>query len=70
MSGARARIAGGAVLVVIAGAVAFGGPAVVPHSPSAFVSSPYALPSAQYPLGTDVLGRDVLSQVLTGGSAF
>ena len=70
MSGARARIAGGAVLVVIACAVAFGGPAVVPHSPSAFVSTPYALPSAQYPLGTDVLGRDVLSQVLTGGSAF
>jgi peptide/nickel transport system permease protein len=70
MRGTRLRIAGGAALVVVVLAVAFGGPLAEPHSPSAFVSTPYALPSSQFPLGTDVLGRDVLSQVLSGGWTF
>jgi peptide/nickel transport system permease protein len=64
------RIAGGTLLVVAVLAVAFIGPLVAPYDPGAFVSTPYALPSGGYLLGTDVLGRDVLSQVLTGGRVF
>lgn len=64
------RIVGGTVLVVAVLAVAFIGPLVAPYDPGAFVSTPYALPTSQYLLGTDVLGRDVLSQVLVGGRVF
>ena len=53
-----------ALLVV---AVAVVGPFVAPHSATEFVSSTFSPPSAEYPLGTDVLGRDVLSRVLDGG---
>ena len=51
-------------LVVI---VAVIGPAVAPQSATAFVTGNFASPSAQFPLGGDVLGRDVLSRVLDGG---
>jgi peptide/nickel transport system permease protein len=43
------------------------GPLVRPHSPTAFLAAPYARPSSAFPLGADSLGRDVLSQVLSGG---
>ena len=55
-------IAGGLVVLV-----AVIGPYFAPHSPSATVSFPFASPSSQALLGTDVLGRDVLSRVLWGG---
>ncbi|MEV0245608.1 ATP-binding cassette domain-containing protein [Nocardia sp. NPDC050712] len=43
------------------------GPLLAPHAPTAVVARPFAAPSARYPLGTDVVGRDVLSRVLHGG---
>jgi peptide/nickel transport system permease protein len=55
------------VLAVILG-VAFVGPFVTPHSPTALVGGPYASPSSAYPLGTDYIGEDVLSRCLAGGS--
>ncbi len=48
-------------------AVAVFGPLMVPHSPYAFVGPPFAAPSAVARLGTDYIGRDVLSRVLYGG---
>lgn len=47
--------------------VALLGPLFAPHSPTDDVGLPFTGPSAQAPLGTDNLGRDVLSRVLYGG---
>lgn len=44
------------------------GPTLVPHEPSR--TNPLSIlqpPSAQHPLGTDELGRDVFSRILSGG---
>lgn len=43
------------------------GPLLAPHSGQEFVTTPFAPPSVEPPLGGDVLGRDVLSRVLEGG---
>jgi ABC-type dipeptide/oligopeptide/nickel transport system permease subunit len=43
------------------------GPAFAPHSPYATIGAPYSPPSSNALLGTDFLGRDVLSRVLYGG---
>ena len=43
------------------------GPFLAPHDPAAIVSIPLQRPSGQFLLGTDLLGRDVLSRVLWGG---
>lgn len=56
--------AGLALLVVL---VAVIGPFVAPYSPLAFVTVPGSGPSSKFPLGGDILGRDVLSRVLDGG---
>jgi peptide/nickel transport system permease protein len=56
-----AAIAGVVVLVAVLG------PILTPHSPAALVGAPYESPSGALPLGTDYLGRDVLSRVLDGG---
>jgi peptide/nickel transport system permease protein len=55
-------LAGGIVVLV-----AVIGPFFAPHSPSAPVSFPFDGPSSKAFLGTDLLGRDVLSRVLWGG---
>jgi peptide/nickel transport system permease protein len=57
----------GAVLALIVILVAAIGPFVAPYSPLAFVTVPGSPPSAKFPLGGDILGRDVLSRVLDGG---
>lgn len=62
----RRGIVGLAIAIVVIG-VAVVGPFVAPHSPTEFVTIPFASPSAQFPLGGDLLGRDVLSRVLDGG---
>jgi peptide/nickel transport system permease protein len=46
---------------------AFIGPFFAPHSPTAFVSIPFSPPGGSLPLGTDFLGRDVLSRLMSGG---
>lgn len=50
-------------LVVVVGAFA---PALAPHDPFALSGPPLASPSPAHPMGTDALGRDVLSGVVYG----
>jgi peptide/nickel transport system permease protein len=69
---AAARTPRGAVGLSLAGAVvliAVIGPFVSPDSPDALLTLTFAKPSGQFPLGSDFLGRDVLSRVLDGGWA-
>jgi peptide/nickel transport system permease protein len=47
--------------------VSFVGPYLAPHSPTAPVGIPLTGPSGNAPLGTDSLGRDILSRLLYGG---
>jgi peptide/nickel transport system permease protein len=63
------RTRAGLVIVGLVVAVALLGPFFAPHSPTAFVAAPYATPSPAAELGTDFLGRDVLSRFLNGGRA-
>jgi peptide/nickel transport system permease protein len=48
-------------------AIAVFGRFVAPYAPTEFVGPPFSLPSSAYKLGTDFLGRDVLTRVLYGG---
>lgn len=43
------------------------GPYVAPHGPDTLIGVPYTGPSGSAWLGTDALGRDVLSRILDGG---
>src|SRR3990167_580379 len=64
----RNRLAlGGGVMLLILAVIAVGAPWIAPHDPLQ-VDLPQALlpPSAVYPLGTDQLGRDVLSRLIYG----
>jgi ABC-type dipeptide/oligopeptide/nickel transport system permease subunit len=47
--------------------VALLGPFFAPHSATAALGAPGEPPSGAFPLGTDFLGRDVLSRLLDGG---
>ena len=62
---ARGRVGLGLTLFVLL--VAFVGPFLTPYDPNAYVTVPFAKPSALHRLGGDFLGRDVLSRVLAGG---
>ncbi len=42
-------------------------PLIAPYSPVKTVAPPLQPPSLKHPLGTDVLGRDVLSRIIWGG---
>jgi ABC-type dipeptide/oligopeptide/nickel transport system permease subunit len=67
-----ARPAAVVSLIVIVGlvAVAVFAPLVAPYSPSAAdLNAPLAHPSSQHLLGTDDLGRDVLSRLIWGARA-
>jgi peptide/nickel transport system permease protein len=64
------RTASGAVgfgIVMVVLLVAVIGPYVAPHSSTAPIDAPLAGPSGHALLGTDFLGRDVLSRMLDGG---
>jgi peptide/nickel transport system permease protein len=57
----------GVTLLVLVLGVAFAGPLLAPHAITATVGAPGQTPAAGMPLGTDFLGRDVLSRLLNGG---
>jgi peptide/nickel transport system permease protein len=61
----RTRI--GLTLVVLLVGTAILGPLFAPHAPAEFAGVPYAHPGSGTLLGTDSLGRDVLSRFLWGG---
>jgi peptide/nickel transport system permease protein len=68
--GAAARIPRGRVGLLITAfvlLVAVVGPFVAPYSPTTSVGIPFASPSSKFLLGTDDIGRDVLSRTLAGG---
>lgn len=71
---ARARrvppllVAGGGVIFVIS-VVALLAPWISPHDPTSAQFTPLASPSNQNLLGTDDLGRDILSQLIWGARA-
>ncbi|HEX5504358.1 MAG TPA: ABC transporter permease [Thermomicrobiales bacterium] len=58
--------AGGALLATIVALAVLGG-RLAPYDPQALSGPPLARPSAAHPLGTDDIGRDLLSQLLLGG---
>ncbi len=64
------RAMAGAVLVLAVAALALLGPLWVTGDPDAFSGAVYAAPSADHPLGSDVLGRDVMTRLLLGGQVF
>jgi peptide/nickel transport system permease protein len=57
----------GAALLGLVLLIALAGPLVAPHPITETIGLPGAPPSAAAPLGTDFLGRDVLSRLLHGG---
>lgn len=57
----------GLVLIVLVLVVAIGGPFLAPHAPEEVVGRAGAPPSLSAWLGTDYLGRDVLTRVMWGG---
>lgn len=61
------RIRVGMVMGLLIVAFAVVGPYVTPHSTTDFVDVPFAHPSSVALLGTDYVGRDVLSRFLAGG---
>jgi peptide/nickel transport system permease protein len=66
------RLPTGRVAVTVLGGVlllALLGPALAPHDPIEGTDAALAAPSAERWLGTDYLGRDVLSRILAGAPA-
>lgn len=61
----RTRI--GTALVALLAVVVVAGPLFAPHSTAEFVGVPFETPNEHALLGTDSLGRDVLSRFLWGG---
>lgn len=61
----RARL--GLALLAAVGLVVVLGPLVASRAPDAIVGPPLLGPGGEFPLGTDILGRDVLSRLLHGG---
>ncbi|MER5550627.1 ABC transporter permease subunit [Streptomyces sp. NPDC002793] len=70
-AGLRARrrrppyLTGGVALLVLA--LALLGPLTAPYGPNEPVGAPFQQPGGGFLLGTDLLGRDVTSRVLSGG---
>ena len=58
--------AAGGLIVLALIAVAVLAPRLAPHGPKEATFAPYLPPSAEFPMGTDQIGRDVLSRVVWG----
>lgn len=61
------RSRAGLVMLAFVLFIAVFGPFLAPHGIEDYVASPYASPSADFWLGTDAKGQDVLSRLLMGG---
>jgi peptide/nickel transport system permease protein len=59
----------GLVICAIVVICAVIGPSIAPHSPTSFIGPPFSAPSSSAALGTDNIGRDVLSRFLAGGES-
>jgi peptide/nickel transport system permease protein len=59
----------GVVTLLFVIGVALIGPLIAPHPLSAPIGIPGTEPSSRAPLGTDFLGRDILSRLLHGGTS-
>jgi len=58
--------AAGGLIVLALIAIAVLAPQLAPHGPKETSFAPYLPPSAEFPMGTDQVGRDVLSRVVWG----
>src|ERR1700694_3540894 len=58
--------AAGGLIVLLLILVALFAPRLAPHGPKETGFAPYLPPSAEFPMGTDQVGRDVLSRVIWG----
>lgn len=58
--------AAGALIVLLLIVTAVLAPALAPHGPKDAAFAPYLAPGAEFPMGTDHLGRDMLSRVIWG----
>lgn len=58
--------AAGGLIVLLLIVVAALAPRLAPHGPKEATFTPYLAPSAEFPMGTDQLGRDVMSRVIWG----
>ncbi|AYG03206.1 ABC transporter permease [Gryllotalpicola protaetiae] len=56
----------GLIILAVFVVLAVVGPWIAPHDPNKITTELLAHPSAAHPLGTDHLGRDILSQLLVG----
>ncbi len=63
----RAQVGFG--IIVFFAILAVAAPVIAPYSPYAFPAPgvPYAPPSLRFPLGTDYVGEDILSEIIYGG---
>jgi len=66
LAGRQPLGAAGAGIVVVLVLTAVFAPELAPHGAKDAAFSPYLPPSAAFPLGTDHLGRDMLSRVIWG----
>ena len=57
-------------MMLVVALVTVAGPLLAPFDPTDFVGRPFRSPTAHHLLGTDILGRDVLSILLVGGGVF
>ncbi len=63
----RNRVAvGGLALLVVVALLAIVGPQIYPVDPFDMVGRPFSLPFGEFPLGTDVSGRDILAGIVHG----
>jgi peptide/nickel transport system permease protein len=58
--------AAGAIVVIVLVAVAVFAPVLAPHGPKDTGFAPYVAPGGSFPMGTDQIGRDMLSRVIWG----
>ena len=58
--------AAGGLIVLVLILVALLAPRLAPHGPKDATFAPYLPPSAEFPMGTDQVGRDVMSRVIWG----